>query len=231
MKIGIICALQYEAELIESRLTNTVKTTVSAITFTHGKLGNNEVIIAVCGVGKVFAAMCAEIMALKFSPDVVINSGVAGAIHKELGCGDITIATSVVQHDMDTSPLGDPKGLISGINIINFNCDNDTLNSIKNIATQSSLKVLTGVIASGDKFVASKDDKDFIESTFNAVACDMEAGAIGHVCYVNNIPFCIIRAISDSADGKACVDYPTFSRIAAKNAAEILCNYILNVDK
>lgn len=231
MKIGIICALQYEAELLQSKLKNTTKTTVSAMTFTHGTLGNTEVIIAVCGVGKVFAAMCAQTMALTYSPDVIVNSGVAGAISKELDCGDITVATSVVQHDMDTSPLGDPKGLISGINVVNFNCDTNVCQSIEKIAKDRGANVLKGVIATGDKFIASADDKDFIENTFDAIACDMEAGAIAQVCYVNNVPFCIIRAISDSADGKASVDYPAFSRQAAKNAAEILEQYILNVNE
>lgn len=227
---GIICALNYEAELIISQITEKKIDVFSGIPFTSGKLNGKDIVIAVCGVGKVFAAICTQTMILKYSPDTIINSGVAGAIDPSLKCGDITIATSVVQHDMDTSPLGDPIGLISGINIVNFPCS-DKKELIEKIAKSHNHNILTGVIASGDQFVASTEKKDYIQNNFNAVACDMEAASIGHVCYVNNTDFCIIRAISDSADGDAHLDYPTFAAAAAKNAAEILCEYISIVDK
>lgn len=222
---GIICALQYEAELLIEKLENKTQECVSGITFTAGTLCKKDVVIAVCGVGKVFAAICAQTMILKYSPELVINTGVAGAVHSSLQCGDITVASSVVQHDMDTSPLGDPKGLISGINVINFDCAPQK-DKIIEIANESGCKTLCGVIASGDQFVASTDKKDYIEENFSAIACDMEAAAIGHACYVNNTPFCVIRAISDSADGKAHLDYPTFSKMAANNAANIIGQFL-----
>lgn len=231
MKIGIICALEYEAKLLIAKLENAKQKSVSNITFTQGNIAKNEVVVAICGVGKVFAAICAQTMILEFKPDIVINSGVAGGIAKNLKCGDIAVATSVVQHDMDTSPLGDPLGLISGINVINFECDKLCSKGIAECAKLAGANVLQGVIASGDKFVASHAQKEFIEKNFNAVACDMEAGAIGHTCFVSNVPFCVIRAISDSADGSAHLDYPTFSKIAADNAAKILESYIINIDK
>lgn len=219
---GIICALQYEAELLISKLENANKKTISNIEFNYGKLNKQDVVIAICGVGKVFAAICAQTMILDFKPSLIINTGVAGAVSPLLNCGDITVAESVVQHDMDTSPLGDPVGLVSGINVINFNCQKETLEKIVKISKKLGHKTLSGVVASGDQFVASSDKKDFLQNNFNAVACDMEAGAIGHTCFVNNTDFCIIRAISDSADGTAHLDYPTFSRQAANNAANIL---------
>lgn len=219
---GIICALEYEAKLLISKLENKKETTISNIDFYEGTLNDKEIVIAVCGVGKVFAAICTQTMILKFSPDIIINTGVAGAVHPALKCGDITIATNVVQHDMDTSPLGDPVGLISGINKIYFECNEKVATKINDIAKTLDLNVLTGTIASGDQFVASFEKKNFIENTFNAIACDMEAAAIGHTCFVNNTDFCIIRAISDSADGSAHLDYPTFSKQAANNAANII---------
>ncbi len=219
---GIICALQYEAELLISKLENKKEKTISNIVFNRGTLNGKDVVIAVCGVGKVFAAICAQTMILEYKPDIIINTGVAGAVSSELECGDITVAKSVVQHDMDTSPLGDPVGLISGINVINFECEQNTAKEIEKIAKSFGLKTITGVIASGDQFVANAEKKDFLQNTFNAVACDMEAAAIGHTCFVNSTDFCIIRAISDSADGKAHLDYPTFSKLAANNAAKIL---------
>ncbi len=220
---GIICALEYEAKLLISKLKNKKETTISNINFYEGKLNEKNVVIAICGVGKVFAAICTQTMILKFSPEIIINTGVAGAIHPSLACGDIAIATSVVQHDMDTSPLGDPVGLISGINKIYFDCNKPTVNKINEIAKSLGLNVLPGTIASGDQFVSSVEKKNFIQNTFNAIACDMEAAAIGHTCFVNGTDFCIIRAISDSADGSAHIDYPTFSKQAANNAANIIC--------
>jgi len=219
---GIICALQYEAELLISNLQDRQEKIISNITFNKGTLNGKDVVIAVCGVGKVFAAICAQTMILEYKPEIVINTGVAGAVSSQLVCGDITVAKSVVQHDMDTSPLGDPVGLISGINVINFECEKNTTRKIIDIASALGLNTLSGVIASGDQFVASADKKAFLENTFGAVACDMEAAAIGHTCFVNGTDFCIIRAISDSADGKAHLDYPTFSKMAANNAAKIL---------
>ena len=131
---------------------------------------------------------------------------------------------------MDTSPLGDPKGLLSGINVIYIECS-DKLSEIARISKANGNNTVIGVIASGDQFVASKEKKDFIQNEFNAVACDMEAAAIGHSCYINNTPFCVIRAISDSADGKAHLDYPTFSKLAANNAAKIINEFVSVVDK
>ncbi len=223
---GIICALQYEAELLISKLENKQEKRIGSIIFNQGKLNGQDVVIAVCGVGKVFAAICAQTMILEYAPDIIINTGVAGAVNETLRCGDIAVASSVVQHDMDTSPLGDPIGLISGINVINFDCFAPTADKIVETATNLKLNTLQGIIASGDQFVASAEKKDFLQNTFNAIACDMEAGAIGHTCFVNNTDFCIIRAISDSADGSAHLDYPTFSRQAANNAAKILINIL-----
>ncbi len=219
---GIICALQYEAELLVSKLEHANKKTISNIVFNYGKLNGQDVVIAICGVGKVFAAICAQTMILEFNPVLVINTGVAGAISPLLNCGDITVAESVVQHDMDTSPLGDPVGLISGINIINFKCHKKSIEKIVKISNSLGHNTISGVIASGDQFVASADKKDYLQNNFKAIACDMEAAAIGHTCFVNNTDFCIIRAISDSADGTAHLDYPTFSKQAANNAAKIL---------
>lgn len=219
---GIICALQYEAELLISKLENANKKTISNIEFNYGKFNKQDVVIAICGVGKVFAAICAQTMILEFKPNLIINTGVAGAVSPLLNCGDITVAESVVQHDMDTSPLGDPVGLISGINVINFKCQKETTESIIKISKNLGHKTISGVIASGDQFVANSDKKDFLQNNFKAIACDMEAAAIGHTCFVNATDFCIIRAISDSADGSAHLDYPTFSKQAANNAANIL---------
>lgn len=223
---GIICALSAEAELIKAKMKYARKTTVSGIEFTKGKLDSKDTVIAVCGVGKVAAAVCTQTMIMKYKPDFIINTGVGGSLRSSLHCGDIAIATSVVQHDMDTTALGDPLGLISGINKTNFACSASHVEKLLALAEEKGLRFKKGVIASGDTFIADKEKKTFLKLWFNAISCDMESGAVGHVCYLNNVPFCIIRAISDEANGNASMDYPTFMKKAADTAAEFVCEFL-----
>ena len=166
--------------------------------------------------------MCAEAMIVKYAPDAIVNTGVGGTLTKELSVSDIAISGAVVQHDMDTSPLGDPVGLISGINVIEIAADEKLVSKICDAARELGLKHKVGTIASGDRFIADMESKAYITDTFSAIACEMEGAAVGQVCYVNRVPFAVIRAISDDADGGACDDYPTFAANAAKNSASIV---------
>lgn len=214
--IGIIGALQDEVAEIISRLENKETEVVGSIEFNFGTLYGKNVVVAKCGVGKVFAAICAEAMIIKYSPKLLVNSGVGGALDKSLRPLDIVFADKLVQHDMDTSPLGDPVGLISGINRVYFETDKRALDILSATADNMQVNHLVGAIATGDKFISEKADKDVITSRFGAVACEMEGGAIAHTAFVNSVPFMVVRAISDSADGDACMDYPTFLPKATK---------------
>lgn len=222
MKLGIIAAMTIEADLIKASMTDTTAEEVSGITFVSGKLGKSEAVVAVCGIGKVFAAMCTQTMILRYAPDCIINTGVGGTLTDKLGIGDLAVSTAVVQHDMDTSPLGDPVGLISGINVIEMAADSVMVEKVCAICDQKGIRHHGGTIASGDQFIASREKKDWIVSTFSGIACEMEGAAVGQVCYVNKVPFVILRAISDSADGGACEDYPTFAKNAAKTSASVV---------
>lgn len=224
--IGIIAAMKTEIDLLESRLTDVKYETVSGVEYKSGKMNGKDVVLAVCGIGKVFAAICAQTMILKYSPDLIINTGVGGALNPTLAVGDLCIATRVVQHDMDTSPIGDPVGLISGINMIYLPCDENICNDIKAIADENEINSTLGTVASGDQFVADKEKKNCIINNFAADACDMEGAAIGHVCYVNKVPFTVIRAISDGADNGAFMDYPTFVNFAAGRSSQIVATYV-----
>ncbi len=219
--IGIIGALTEELEELISMLEEHKCETVGSIDFNTGVLFGKSAVIARCGVGKVFAAMCAEAMIIKYSPALIINTGVAGALSSGLKCTDIVIADTLCQHDMDTSPLGDPKGLVSGINKIYFESDARAVKILEKSAAALSQRALVGRVASGDKFVADREEKKRIANTFNALACEMEGAAIAQTAYVNNVPFAVIRAISDSADGDAGLDYNEFLPIAAKSSAEL----------
>jgi adenosylhomocysteine nucleosidase len=223
--IGIIGAMTVEIEGIRAKMTEKTEKTISGITYVSGKLGKNEVVTAVCGIGKVFAAICTQTMILEFKPDVIVNTGVAGSLSHMLNVCDIAVADKVVQHDMDTSPLGDPKGLISGINVIYFDADERASNLLAHIAADNGINTVLGTIASGDQFIASKEVKAGIVSEFGAIACEMEGAAIGHVCYVNNVPFAVLRAISDKADGVAEIDYPTFCKMAADNYVKVISEF------
>ena len=219
--IGIIGAMEPEVCALIDALSDRESETVSGVTFHTGVIEGKRVAIARCGIGKVFAAICAEIMILKYSPDLLVNTGVGGALAKDLSTGDIVVASSLCQHDMDTSAIGDPKGLVSGINVIYFDADKRAGEILLSTAASLGLRARGGRIASGDKFIASSEDKARILADFSADACEMEGCAVAQVAYVNKVPFAVVRAISDSADGEATMDYPTFLPIAAKNSTNL----------
>lgn len=225
-RIGVICAMESEAKIILAALTEKTEEKVGSILFSRGKIGGKEVILAVCGIGKVFAAMCAEAMILRFSPDCIINSGVAGSLSAELEILDLAISENLVQHDMDTSPLGDPVGLVSGINRIYFPADEHLKHKFSEKAKSLGYSALCGTIASGDQFVAKKEQKEKILSDFGAIACEMEGAAIAQVAFVNKVPFVVLRAISDSYSGQNEMDYALFAEKAASRGAALLIEAI-----
>ena len=224
--IGIIAAMNVEMDSLRSYMKDTTTEVVSGVTFVRGTLEGQEVVTAVCGIGKVFAALCAQTMILKYAPSAVINTGVAGTLTGALDIGSIAVSSACVQHDMDTSPIGDPIGLISGINMVELPADDSLAGRLSACAGALGISTVTGVIASGDQFVASSERKAFITEHFGAVACEMEGAAIGQVCYVNEVPFCVLRAISDSADGSSHMDYPTFVKMAAEQSVALMRRFL-----
>ena len=219
--IVIIGAMEPEVEGLISEMSDKTVEIISGIAVNLGKIGKKQVAVAKCGIGKVFAALCAEALIIKYSPSLIVNTGVGGALAKDLKTGDIVIAESLCQHDMDTSAIGDPVGLVSGINKIYFDADKRASQILLEAAKSLGLTAREGRIASGDKFIASADDRTRITKGFSADVCEMEGCAIAQVAFVNNIPFAVVRAISDSADGEATMDYPTFLPIAAANSQKM----------
>ena len=224
MKIGVIGAMQMEVDNLKEALTDTSSVTYSGVNFVCGKMDDVEVVAAVCGIGKVFAAICAEAMILKFDVDMVINIGVGGSLTKDLGVLDVALADKVVQHDMDTSPLGDPYGLLSGLNEIFLPTSEPMRNLMAECLKEEGVSYRIGTIATGDQFIATKEQKDWIREHFEAIAAEMEGGSIGHVCYVNQIPFLILRSISDSEGGA--MDYQTFAEKAAIQSIDVVIRFI-----
>ena len=222
--IGIITAMETEMEALHIENASTEK--IGHITFTKGTVAGKEVVAAVSGIGKVFAAMCAEAMILTYAPALVIHCGVAGSLSEKLGVLDLAVATGAVQYDMDTTPLGDPLGLISGPGIVELPCDETYSGILYAAATELGIHAEKGLIATADKFCASRGDKEHILSHFPAIACEMEGGSVAQVCYVNGVPFCLFRAISDSADGEAPMSYESFTVKASENAGKLMTAFL-----
>lgn len=220
--IGIIGAMAVEVEGLKKEIQGLKVTKISGMEFNEGTLNGVPVVVAVCGIGKVFAAVCAQTMILKFGVEKVINTGVAGTLVKELGVGDIAVATAVCQHDIDTSGLGDPVGMVSGLNQVYFKTDKALEELALEAVKDDDIKCMSGVIATGDQFMSNPVRKALIHETFDAIAVEMEGGAIGQVCTINNVPFLVIRVISDGADDNALMDYSVFVKQAAEESISVV---------
>ncbi len=226
--IGIIGAMNVEVEKLKNIIENKKIDFYSGIEFVSGQIFGKDVVVAKCGIGKVFAAICAQTMILKFSPSVVINTGVAGAIDSRLKIGSVAIGSNTVQYDMDTTDFGDPLGMISGLNIVHMECKGEAKNKVLQYADKLNLNVLSGTIASADRFLSDRDYKNTLKSNFSAIACDMESGSINHVCFVNDVDCVIVRAISDTADDESIDNYTEFLQSSAEKAVSVVLEYIKN---
>lgn len=225
--IGIIGAMEIEVNALISMLENKTLTKISGINYYSGKISDKDIVIAKCGVGKVNAAICAQTMILTYSPDVLINTGVAGSLSEKLNICDIAVATDVVQHDMDTTPLGDPAGFITGIDLVKIPCDIRISQLLYNCATSlNEGNCILGTIASGDQFLNSDAQKKKIIDNFGAIAGEMEGASIGHVAYMNNVSFSVLRVMSDNASGESNIDFPKFCELAAEKSIKICKSFI-----
>ena len=229
--IGIIGAMQIEVEALCAEMENKSEENISGITFVRGQLYGRELVVAKCGIGKVFAAICAQTMIMKYAPDLIINSGVGGTLTDSLCIGDVALSRYAVQHDMDTTPLGDPAGLVSGINKVYFEADEKVLSDMEKCIAETGVRSARGIIATGDVFLDDSERKEKIHRLFDlpdceCIACEMEGGAIAQTCYVNDTPFCILRAISDGGDENSALDYPQFLKMAAENVTVALKLYV-----
>ncbi len=224
-KIGIIGAMEVEVEILKTKIENLEIKTFAKIDFYTGKIKGKNIVLAKSGIGKVNAAICTQILIDKFDVDSVVNTGVAGAIGDVVGIYDIVVSTELLQHDFDTTAIdpNDKLGVVCGLDVETFKADEN----LKNIVVTGVKEILNnniyeGIIATGDQFISSMDKKEFIKKNFNAMCAEMEGGAIAHTCYLNDIPFVVVRCISDKADGSAEVDYPTFVKQAATSSSKIV---------
>ena len=224
--------MQIEADGLLSLAKNKETKTIAKMNFTKCTLFDKEVVIVICGCGKVNAAMCTLALIHNYNPEVIINSGVAGSLSERVSIGDIVVATKSVEHDMNTTALGDKQGEVSfpdGM-IMYFDCDEKTTNLLADVCRNiPDTKVETGIIASGDMFVSERKKRLLIKERFDALACEMEGAAIGHVCNRCDVPYTILRAISDDLDENKGMDFVKFCELASRKTVTAICEFIKQV--
>lgn len=230
MIFGIIAAMSEELEILLKDMDLEDKKVKANMTFNKGKLWGKDVVAVVCGIGKVNAAICTQILASEYNVDKIINVGVAGGIGKEIYPGDIVIADNLVEHDMDTTAFGDPHGQIPRMDTFDFKCDAALVEAAKKACNSlGDIHTFVGRIVSGDVFVADIEKIQWLEKEFSALSCEMEGASIAHTCYLNNIPFVVIRSISDNANNGAHMDFEKFTPIAVKNSTALLKEMLLSI--
>ena len=221
--IGIIGAMDDEVAGLKALMGGAEVTRRASMEFYEGMLESKKVVVVRSGIGKVNAAICTQILVDEFHAEVVINTGIAGSLNNEINIGDIVVSTDLVQHDMDAVAFGYRKGQIPQMEEFSFVSD-EALRSLAVKACKEvnpDIAVFEGRIASGDQFVADQSRKDFIVKEFGAYAVEMEGAAIAQAAALNHVPFLVIRAISDKADGSAHVDYPAFEKLAIEHSMKL----------
>ncbi|MCR4741920.1 MAG: 5'-methylthioadenosine/adenosylhomocysteine nucleosidase [Treponema sp.] len=208
--IGIIGAMESEVESIFANMTSKEKININNLTFYKGKLFDKEVVVVKCGVGKVNAALCTQLLILTFKVDKVINTGIAGATGKGLNIYDFVVSSQALYHDFDTSFFGYKLGQVPGMEET-FKADDElqkiALQAFEKSGLAKEHKIQNGLIASGDQFIAGGEKKAFIVNNFHPLCVEMEGAAIAHACFANKVPFVIIRCMSDCADDSAVETY------------------------
>lgn len=223
-KIGIIGAMELEVETLKSKMEVKSTSKKARMEFFEGTLNGVEVVIVRSGIGKVNAGMCTQILADLYGVTHIINTGVAGSLDAAIDIGDIVVSTDVIHHDMDATAFGYPLGEVPQLGMLSFPADDKMVSLAKAVCEKVNpdVKVFSGRIVSGDQFVADKAVKNRISENFHGLCTEMEGAAIGHAACLNDIPFVILRAISDKADDSAEMDYPTFERKAAEHCAKLV---------
>jgi adenosylhomocysteine/aminodeoxyfutalosine nucleosidase len=229
-KLAIMGAMEEEIEPLLAHFENVNVVEYANNKFYEVNYNGLDIVIAYSKIGKVFASLTASTMIEKFNCDTLLFSGVAGGINPKLKIGDLIIADKLCQHDLDITAFGHPNGYVPGGKVF-VETTNELRKVAIKVANENDLKVIVGTIATGDQFVHSTERKEFIENTFNADALEMEGASVAVVCDALNVPFFILRAISDTADMDAGFDFDEFLKSSAKNSAEYLMKIIRELKK
>ena len=216
--------MEEEIAALREALEITGSETIAGMEFVVGKLRGTDAVVVQSGIGKVNAGVCAQILITHFGAHEIINIGVAGSLDPRINIGDIVLSTDAAYHDVDATIFGYKKGEIPQMGVLSFPADKELIEKAKAAIKTAApdLGVFEGRVCSGDQFIAEKDVKDSIIKDLGGMCCEMEGAGIAQACYLNKIPFVIIRAISDKADGSDVMDYPEFEKKAAKDCAALV---------
>lgn len=221
--IGIIGAMEEEVAALRQKGEQITAKTIGFMDFYMISLSGKQLVVVQSGIGKVNAAICAQLLIDHFGVDAVINVGVAGGLADGIHIGDIVVSKSVQEWDMDASALGDPAGTIPRMEVSIFPADETLVRlALDSAKVLEGKQVLEGHIVSGDKFVASDQEKQYLKKQFHGDCVEMEGAAVGHTCYVNKVPFVILRSISDAADDHGSMSYEDFKAVAIENSLKVL---------
>lgn len=222
-KIAIIGAMEKEVATLKSRMTDPKVTQKAGMEFYEGVLSGANVVVVRCGVGKVHAAMCVQVLADLFDVTHIINTGIAGSLNAELDIGDILVSVDAIQHDFNVAVFGYPRGQVAGTEKREFTADPYMVRCALEAcaALEPPVKARPGRVVSGDQFISDKAVKDDLIAEFAGDCTEMEGAAIAQAACRNGIPFVVLRAISDKADNSADMDYPAFERMAAQISARL----------
>ena len=222
--IGIIGAMDEEVKQLKNKMKQVTITKKVGMDFYSGTLSDKEVVIVRSGIGKVNAGICTQILADEFHVSAIINTGIAGSLNNDINIGDIVLSTDALQHDVDAVAFGYDLGVIPRMKTSIFQADETLRKKAKEICEKvnSDISVFTGRIVTGDQFIANKEQKEKLVSLFQGYCTEMEGAAIAQTAYLNEIPFLIVRAISDKADNSASMDYPTFEAKAIEHTVNLM---------
>lgn len=230
MRIGIIGAMSEEVQGFKKRLSNLDEERIGNLVFYTGVMHGKDIVLLETGIGKVNAAIGATLMIEAFDVEEIIFTGVAGGINEDLDLGDVVISRDLIQHDFDTSAFGDKLGVIPRMDNSVFRADDELIELAVNAGKKlNGKKVIVGRILSGDQFIASPEKITFLKKEFNGDCAEMEGAAVGHVCQIFDIPFVVVRTMSDKANSDAHTDYATFMRIAADNSITLVDEMLINM--
>ena len=223
-RIGIIGAMDEEVNPLKDSIQGIKTKKIAGMEFYEGKLGDADVVIVKCGMGKVNAGICANTLINDYGCVGIINTGVAGSLDPRLNIGDIVVSTDAVQHDFNVEAIGFAKGEIPYTGLYAFPAD-EKVRSLAVEATKKTIpnvNVYEGRVCSGDQFISTNEQKEKIRNDFGGMCCEMEGAAIAQACYLNNTPYVVIRAISDKSDASQATEFETFKKEAAQNCTKII---------
>lgn len=223
-RIGIIGAMEEEVNIIKNQMQDVTIQSIASMDFSEGLLKGKEVIVVRCGIGKVNAAICTQILADRYQVEAVINTGVAGSLRNEIDIADIVLSTDTLQHDMDATGFGYEPGVIPRMEQSIFDADKRLLALAKEVCNKviPEVGVHTGRVVSGDQFISDSKKKTWLVEKFQGYCTEMEGAAIAQAAYLNHLPFLIIRAISDKADHSAEMAYSEFEELAISQTVKLI---------